>query len=85
MRPIKLIVATVLFTMMLALVAPRADAQNGLGSSLDESATAASSSSAGDFESRAGSSGDSTSDSRWLTFQVKSRSSGLDPLYIGLR
>jgi hypothetical protein len=80
MRPIKLIVATVLFTMMLALVAPRTDAQD-LGSSLDESATAASSSSAGDFESQAGSSGDSTLDSRWLTFQVKSWSSGLDEHY----
>jgi len=34
---------TVLLT-MLALVAPRADAQNGSGSSSDESATAASSS-----------------------------------------
>jgi hypothetical protein len=44
MSPIKLTVATVLLT-MLALVAPRADAQNGSGSSLDESATAASSSS----------------------------------------
>ncbi len=47
MRPIKLIVTTVLFT-MLALVASRADAQNGLGSSLDESAPAASSSSGGE-------------------------------------
>jgi hypothetical protein len=44
MGPIKLIVATVLLG-MLALVVPRADAQNGLGSSPDESATAASSTS----------------------------------------
>jgi hypothetical protein len=70
MRPIKLVVATVLFT-MLALVALRADAQNGLGSSLDESATAASSSGA-DSETRAGSSGDSTLDSRWLQFESSS-------------
>ena len=51
MRPIKLVVAIVLFT-MLALVALRADAQIGLGSSLDESATAASSSSGAEVESR---------------------------------
>ncbi len=63
MRPIKLIVATVLFT-MLALVASRADAQNGSGSSLDESATAASSSS--------GEEGDSTLDPRWPSFQSSS-------------
>ena len=54
MSPIKLIVATVLLT-MLALVAPRADAQNDLGSSSDESATTASSS--------FGEKGDSTLDS----------------------
>ncbi|MFZ1120233.1 MAG: hypothetical protein WAN81_08365 [Candidatus Binataceae bacterium] len=63
MRPIKLIVTTVLFT-MLALVASRADAQNGLGSSLDESATAAPSSK-GPTEK-----GDSTLDSP--TFQSSS-------------
>ena len=65
MRPIKLIVATVLFT-MLALVASRADAQNGLGSSLDESATAAPSSK-GPTEK-----GDSTLDSRGRHFQSSS-------------
>jgi hypothetical protein len=64
MRPIKLTVPTALFA-MLALVAPRADAQNGLGARFDERAMAASSSRGGDFESRTGSlSGDSTSDSR---------------------
>jgi hypothetical protein len=71
MGPIKLVVATVLFT-MLALVVLRADAQNGLGSSLDVSATAASSSSGADSETRAGSSGDSTLDSRWLQFESSS-------------
>ena len=87
MRPIKLVVVTVLFT-MLALVALRADAQNGLGSSLDESATAASSSSGADSETRAGSSGDSTLDSRWLQFESSSNGndedydkSGLDEDY----
>src|SRR5215470_867338 len=43
MRTINLIEATVLFT-MLALVAMRADAQNGFGPSSDERATATSSS-----------------------------------------
>jgi hypothetical protein len=44
MKPIKVILPTALFA-MLVLVTPHADAQNGSDSSLDESATAASSSS----------------------------------------
>ena len=60
MTPIKLIVASALFT-MLTVLAPRADAQNGFGSSLDESATAASSS------KKPAEKGDSTLDSP--TFQ----------------
>ena len=74
MRPIKLVVATVLFT-MLALVAPRADAQIGSGSSLDESATAASSSSGAEVESRDEPARESNSESRWPSSQFKSLNS----------
>ena len=71
MRPIKVIVPTALFA-MLALVGPRADAQNGSDSSLDESARAASSPSGAEVESRAGSSRDSNLESRWPPSQFKS-------------
>ena len=74
MRPIKLIVATALFA-MLALVAPRADAQNGLDSSLDESATAASSPSGAEVESRDEPARDSNLESRWPPSQFKSLNS----------
>jgi hypothetical protein len=78
MKPIKLIAATFLFT-MLALVATHADAQNGFGSSSDESATT-DSSSKGPAEK-----GDSTLDSP--TFQSNMEldqhfdKSGLDENY----
>jgi hypothetical protein len=72
MRPIKVIVTTALFV-MLALVGPRAEAQNGSDSSSDESTRAASSSNGGEVES--GSSRDSNLESRWPPSQFKSLNS----------
>jgi hypothetical protein len=74
MRPIKLIVVTALFV-MLPLVGPRVEAQNGSDSSLDESTRAASSSNGGEVESGAGSSRDSNLESRWPPSQFKSLNS----------
>jgi hypothetical protein len=76
MRPIKVIVPTALFA-MLALVGPRADAQNGSDSSLDESARAASASSpsGAEVESRDEPARDSNLESRWPPSQFKSLNS----------
>jgi hypothetical protein len=74
MRPIKMIVPTALFA-MLALVEPRADAQNGSDSSLDESARAASSPSGAEVESRDEPARDSNLESRWPPSQFKSLNS----------